>query len=44
MADSFRLSEILQNHMQLVDGKIFYSVTQNVEFPLNQAVQNFQFR
>lgn len=38
MANSFKLSEILQNHTQLVDGKIFLSVTQNVEFPLNQAV------
>lgn len=38
MADSFRLREILQNHVQLIDSEVFHSVTQNVEFPLNQAV------
>lgn len=35
MADKLKLSEILQNHTQLVDSKILHSVTQNVKFPLN---------
>lgn len=37
MIGSFRESEIWQNHNQLVDGKIFHSVTQNAGLPLNQA-------
>lgn len=38
MAKKFKLSEILQNHTQLLDSKILHSVTQNVEFPLNWVV------
>lgn len=37
MTDHFKVNEIWQNRNQLVDGKIFHSVIQNAEFPLNQA-------
>lgn len=38
MIGSFRDSEIWQNPIQLVDGKIFHSMIQKTEFPLNQAI------